>query len=93
MTVKMTPELEAKIDAMVSSGRFPDEAAVLDAAVQLLEDREQSENRLRELLRVGEEQADRGELVEYDANFMKRLGVEALERSRLGLPVKDEVKP
>jgi putative addiction module CopG family antidote len=93
MVLKVTPELEAKVEAMVASGRYPDESAVLRAAMRLLEDNEKAEERLRQLIRVGEEQADRGELVRFDKNFMKRLSAEAEERSRLGLPIKDEVKP
>jgi putative addiction module CopG family antidote len=93
MVLKVTPELEAQVEAMVASGRFPDETAVLSAAMRLLVDRERMDAQLREELRIGEEQMDRGELVSYDENFFPRLLAEAKERSRLGLPVKNAVKP
>jgi putative addiction module CopG family antidote len=93
MVLKVTPDLEAKIDAMVTAGRFPSAEAVLRTAMQLLEDRERSEARLLDLIRVGEEQAAQGKLVDFDEHFIKRLSAEADERSQLGLPVKDEVKP
>lgn len=65
MTVKISPEIEAKIDALVASGNFPDESAVLVAAVELLEESQEEIVWLRQELAIAEEQIARGETHEF----------------------------
>lgn len=65
MAMKVTPEIEAKIGALVASGNFPDEAAVLTAAVELLEESQEEIAWLRRELAVAEEQIARGETHEF----------------------------
>jgi hypothetical protein len=50
-------------------------------------------DRLRAEIAIGEAQIARGEIVAWTPDFMERLMREADERTRLGLPVRDVVKP
>jgi Arc/MetJ-type ribon-helix-helix transcriptional regulator len=93
MVLKGTPELEAKIDAMVSSGRFPDEVAVLSAAVELLEQTELEDEWLRKELAIGLEQDLNGQTHELTRERFEMLRNRAFENAELGRPVKDAVKP
>ena len=52
----------ARVRSLMQSGQFADEAAVVDAALDLLERRQY----LRSLIQEGIDAADRGELIEMD---------------------------
>lgn len=93
MVIQLSPRLEEKIAELIASGHFSDADEVVGEAIDLLQYREEHLQWLRDEVQKGLEQADRGELVPYSPDFMRRLQREANERSRLGLPVKDVVKP
>jgi antitoxin ParD1/3/4 len=93
MPRQLTPQHEAVVDRIVASGRYDDPDQVIDEALHLLEERQQRLESLRAELQIGLDQEARGELIDWTPDFMEQLMQEADERSRLGLPVKDAVKP
>ena len=93
MVVQISSQLEAKIERLMETGDFSSQEDVLTKAIGLLELREKKLAWLRAELAIADEQIARGEFVEYSPDFMERLIKESEERSRLGLPVKDAVKP
>ncbi len=93
MVIQLSPKLEEKISALIASGHYSNAVEVVEDAIELLEHREEHLQWLREEVQIGLDQEARGELVDYTPDFMKRLQREANERTRLGLPVKDAVKP
>jgi Arc/MetJ-type ribon-helix-helix transcriptional regulator len=93
MTIKMTPEIEARIGEFMASGNYPDETDVLIVALDLLADYQRKEATLLAELQIAEEQIARGEVIPYDDTFMDRMVEKARERSRLGLPIKRAARP
>ena len=68
MNISLTPELEQMVQAKVKSGRYPSASEVVREALHLMDERDHLEE-LRQLIAVGIEQADRGELVEGSVVF------------------------
>ncbi|MBI1357898.1 MAG: hypothetical protein GC160_26470 [Acidobacteria bacterium] len=64
----LTPEQQGLLDEQVRTVRYSDAAAVLEAALQALQEQqhkeEQARAEIREKIRVGYEQAARGELLD-----------------------------
>ena len=58
------------IHAQLNSGRFSSTSEVVRAGLRLLEDNESKLAALRQRLAVGEEQANRGEFVEYSLDSL-----------------------
>ena len=92
MTIQLTPQAEERIQKLIESGRYDDPAAVVDQALELLEERDQRE-RLRAALTVGDEQYARGQVTTWTPDFLNRLKREAEEDDRLGVPIRDDVQP
>lgn len=92
MAVQLSPESEETIRDLVTRGGYDDEEAVVAEALRVLVERDKLE-RLRALIAVGDEQAARGEVVEWTPDFLERLKREAEEDERLGKPLRDEVLP
>ncbi len=72
MHVSLTPELEARIKAKVESGLYNNASEVIREALRFMETheewvRELQLAQLREKLRVGIEQLDRGEGIPIDS--------------------------
>lgn len=63
-SMSLGPYWEAFLKAQVESGRYSSVSEVVREALRTLEEREAKLERLREYLREGLEQADRGEFVE-----------------------------
>lgn len=70
----LAPDLAEIVHRMVASGDYPDPDAVLRDALDLLDSRTITIDRLGHEIALGIEQADRGEMVD---------GREALERIRI----------
>ena len=92
MVIQISPESESTIRDLISQGAYEDEEAVVAEALRVLVERDKLE-RLRALIAIGDEQAARGEVVEWTPDFMERLMREAEEDERLGRPLRDEVLP
>ena len=72
MEVRFTQEQEAKLAKVARSAGIDAEALVKDAALRMLEE----DGRFRAFVRIGIEQADRGEFIEeqeMDARFEQML--------------------
>jgi Arc/MetJ-type ribon-helix-helix transcriptional regulator len=93
MTIKLTPELEQYVREQVRSGAFPDENALIDAALTLLRLELSAtpdvpggvpwtHESLRAALQVGLDQLKRGESGPWDARAMKDRVRHQLERER-----------
>ena len=92
MSVVLRPETLDRIQERVESGQFADADAVVAQALELMARKEQYEE-LKAAIAVGMEQIERGETVEVTDDFFERVLARAKERSRLGLPVSNDVKP
>ena len=81
MTISLTPETEAIVQQQLSSGRYGSAEAVVGDALQLLRQQNQSDAEKLEALRreiaVGLEQAERGELFEFDDELLADIQREA----------------
>lgn len=71
MDVLLTPELERLILAKVESGLYPSASDVVREAMSLLEERDRLLDELRRDIRVGLDQADRGELLDGPETFAR----------------------
>jgi len=76
----------------LNRGQFADADAVVAKALELLTNHQKLE-RVRELIAEGVASYARGEHIVVGENFMEEALERAWERSRLGLPVSDHVKP
>jgi antitoxin ParD1/3/4 len=79
MSVSLARDLEAMIRERVASGRYADANEVVREALRLLQERDQLE-RLRSLLAVGLEQAERGELIEVTPEYWEEMDRRVEER-------------
>lgn len=93
MSITLSPALQQKVDQLIATGSYDGPEAVLEASLSLLEERERRLQWLRAELQIGEEQELRGDTVEWTPQLMAQLMDEADQRSRLGLPIDDAVKP
>jgi antitoxin ParD1/3/4 len=83
MHVTLTPQLEAMIQRRVESGCYQDASDVVRTALRLLEAHEQTQ-RLRALLESGLAQAERGDVVEFNAELAEIIERRAEQRFRRG---------
>jgi predicted transcriptional regulator len=91
-TITLSPETQTRIHELVEEFDYDGPEAVVDEALRVLEERDKL-RRLRELIAVGDAQAERGEVILWTPDFMDRLLRQSAENVRLGKPIKDEVKP
>ena len=84
MAVQLPPHLEAKIERLVATGQYADASDVIAQALRLLEDHDRRLQELRAILAVGEEQEERGEVVELTPALWDDIVQTALEKARAG---------
>jgi putative addiction module CopG family antidote len=92
MSIQLTAEAEALVQELIERGDYDDPAAVVEEALRVLVERDKLA-RLRELIAVGIEQCERGEVVPWTPDFLDRMKRASEEHVRLGKPFKDEVIP
>jgi antitoxin ParD1/3/4 len=92
VTILLTPELEALIQAKIESGTYQDASEVIEAALRLLDDWDRLQ-RLRAALAPGLAQLERGEGRTYTSEVRAEIHRVAIEKARLGLTVKADVVP
>ncbi|MGI8486012.1 MAG: hypothetical protein ACR2OU_17345 [Thermomicrobiales bacterium] len=90
--MQLRPTIEARISEMVANGDYADVDAILDEALSLLSEHEKLV-RLRAMIAVSTEQAERGEVVEYDRGFRDDAKRSALRRFDAGEKPHPEVCP
>lgn len=92
MTVKLTPQLEAKIEEKVRSGMYDDASEVVRESLRLLDEHERME-RLKTAIAVGDDQYTRGKVVRWTTESLEQLKREADEEDRLNVPISNDVQP
>lgn len=88
MNVSLTPELERLVAAKVKSGMYGSSSEVIRAALRILQQVEANQaarlEALRRDIRVGTEQADRGDVIDgsdvFDELFKRRAVKRAAQR-------------
>lgn len=83
MQIRLTPELQAKIGAIISHGRYLDAESVIDQALELLAEYEDL-RALRSKLQASRDQFQAGESREYTEELFEQLKTSAFERYRAG---------
>jgi antitoxin ParD1/3/4 len=73
MNVPLTPQQEKLIKQKVKSGEYGSPDEVIDAALRLLEQRDKKLASLRQDVRAGLDQLERGEYVEYTDETLDQL--------------------
>jgi putative addiction module CopG family antidote len=92
MAMLLSPELSARVQRWVDSGRYPDTDSVIREGLKLLNEQEKLEQ-LRAALPEGEEDLARGDYVEYTPDFWERSKREAEEQVARELKVSPDVLP
>ena len=93
MSVRLTPEVEALIRQKVDSGQYASADEVIQAAIRLLDERDQRLQHLRALLAVGLEQERRGELIDFTPELLDELDREVEELFQRGEQPSPDVCP
>lgn len=87
MTVTLTPEVEARIRHWIDTGRYADADAVIDKALEALEDREQARfENARALILAGHNSGPGEELTEELWDRLEREAEEAYQRGEKPSP-------
>ena len=74
MNVTLSPEFERYIEQKVRDGQYPSAREILQDALRLLKEQEEEQQKLEELrreIRIGLDQADRGEVALLDMEAIK----------------------
>lgn len=90
MALRLPPRLAAMVQERIESGRYPDDVAVVDEALRLLEERDKLEH-LRALVDEADAAVARGEVVDWTPDLLDELLREAIEDNRNGVPIDDDV--
>ena len=87
MSVTLTVELEERIQHWIETGRYPDAEAVVEKALEALEEQEQGRFlKLRELVLAGFESGDAVELTDELWDEMERSSEERFQRGEVPPP-------
>ena len=83
MNVSLTPELECLVNEKVQTGMYQTASEVVREALRLLKEHDEAKLReLRETIRVGIDQLERGEYIEYGETNVKALAAAVKDRGR-----------
>lgn len=89
MRISIRPDLAQFVDEKVRTGHYADADAVVNDAVEMLKEQEAAEamsqeeiEELRREVDIGLQEIERGEIVEFTGEDIKREGRAALERRR-----------
>lgn len=92
MALELSPELESRIAEKVESSGYPDADAVIERALDLLNEVERLDH-LSRLIAVGADQAARGEVIPYDDALRAEMRESARRRFAAGEVAGPDVRP
>jgi antitoxin ParD1/3/4 len=84
MPRQLTPQHEALIERIITSGQYTDADQVITEALRHLAARDRQREELRAKLQIGLDELDRGEGVEWTPELMEQLSREADDMYRRG---------
>ena len=94
MSARVPADVQASIQARVESGQYRDAGEVIREALAALDERErQEQDRLRDLLAVGVDEMERGEVAEYTPELRAEIRASARRRLRAGEHPSPDVCP
>ena len=83
MNVSLTPELESLVNEKVQTGMYQTASEVVREALRLLKEHDEAKLReLSDMTRVGIDQLERGEYIEYGETNVKDLAAAVKDRGR-----------
>lgn len=74
MTISLRPEHEQFIQFQIATGKFASADEVINEAFQLLQEREQRLDKLRQKVALGKEQINKGQVTDGEVVFAKLQG-------------------
>ena len=92
MALQISPRNQARITELLEHGDYPDADAVVERALDLLNEVERL-NYLKSLLAVSAEQAARGEVIPYDNELREEIKGSARRRFAAGEVAGPEARP
>ena len=95
MNINLGKQFEDYIKNKVKSGLYKNKDEVIQDALKRMKDSEEQKRlkTISNLLTVGEEQIKRGDGIKYKPDFMDQAMKKAIENSKSGKIVRNEVKP
>jgi len=92
MALQLNPRNQARITELLRHGDYPDADAVVERALNLLNEVERL-NHLKSLLAVSAEQAAKGEVIPYDDELREEIKRSARRRFAAGEIAGPDVRP
>ena len=94
MEISLEPRYEQMLASLVESGRFSSPSDAISAALEMLslQDDEPLDEEILEKIRIGEEQLDRGEYVEYSLDDLDRLPDDIERRAKAKMAKRGTVR-
>lgn len=95
MHLNLGKPYEDYIQRQVDSGLYGNATEVIRDALRHMKEWEEQRrlDTIQTLISIGEEQLARGEGISYAPDFMDNAMKKAIENSKAGKPVRDEIKP
>ena len=91
MVIRLTPQLEARVEEMLKTGHYSDSEEVIDTALKLLGKRLQQIALLDAAFTSAEQQIDEGRTIPHTPQLFERLKREAAENSREKKPIDNDL--
>lgn len=92
MQIHLPTHLQSFIEREVASGRYESESQVIADALERLASGPETTMTVAEAVAESLVQVERGDVVSWDDDFLARSAQRALENSRKGRKVRDEVR-
>jgi antitoxin ParD1/3/4 len=87
MNIQLSPEIEHYLQVKVSTGFYHNAAEVIRDAIRRMKEEDGRLSLLKEAVRVGDEQIDRGEGIIYSQERLDAISEKALANARNGKQV------
>lgn len=93
MHINLSPEIEQYLQAKVGTGFYSNASEVVRDAIRRMAAEDESMEKLRAAVQVGETQLERGEGIPYSATRLETITEKALSNARQGKKVSADVTP